>query len=114
MRSCISTDQEAEHTNMRSQRVRLRPTASAASGRRSRRRFLCESLAIGGTACLANELALVAKVFGGHALAPEGLHHPPRAQHLIFVFLTGGFSHVDTFDYKPKLQEDDGKTVSAE
>jgi hypothetical protein len=30
---------------------------------------------------------------------------------LIVVFLTGGFSHVDTFDYKPKLRADDGKLV---
>jgi hypothetical protein len=100
---------------MAEQRMRsLSIAAGVAASHRSRRRFLCDSLGIGATACLAHELALVAKVFGGYPLAPEALHHPPRAQHLIFVFLTGGFSHVDTFDYKPKLQEDDGKTVSAE
>ena len=30
-------------------------------------------------------------------------HHEPKAKHLIVIFLTGGFSHVDTFDYKPGL-----------
>jgi hypothetical protein len=29
------------------------------------------------------------------------------------VFLTGGFSHVDTFDHKPKLSRDNGKSVSS-
>ena len=38
----------------------------------------------------------------------------PKAEHLIFIFLTGGFSHVDTFDPKPKLTADHGKTVAAE
>ena len=38
----------------------------------------------------------------------------PRPKQLIFIFLTGGFSHVDTFDPKPKLTDDHGKTVSAE
>jgi hypothetical protein len=35
----------------------------------------------------------------------------PAANHLIFVFLTGGFSHVDTFDPKPQLTRDHGKKV---
>ncbi len=41
---------------------------------------------------------------GGHPLAPRRSNHPARAKHLIFVFLTGGFSHVDTFDPKPQLE----------
>jgi hypothetical protein len=48
---------------------------------------------------------------GGHPLAPRATHFLPKAKHLIFVFLTGGFSHVDTFDPKPKLKTDHGKTV---
>src|SRR5205814_1789085 len=36
---------------------------------------------------------------------------PPKAKHLIVVFLTGGVSHLDTFDPKPKLTADAGKTV---
>jgi hypothetical protein len=48
---------------------------------------------------------------GGHPLAPRPTHFPPKAKHLLFVFLTGGFSHVDTFDPKPKLKTDHGKTV---
>lgn len=43
---------------------------------------------------LASRLALAARQNGGHPLAPQPTHHPARAQHLIFVFLAGGFSHV--------------------
>jgi len=42
-------------------------------------------------------------------LAPKPPHHQPRAKRVIFLFMHGGPSHVDTFDYKPKLQQDDGK-----
>jgi len=38
-------------------------------------------------------------------------HFPPRAKRVIFLFMKGGPSHVDTFDYKPQLQKDDGKPL---
>lgn len=38
-------------------------------------------------------------------------HHPPRAKRVIFLFMHGGPSHVDTFDYKPLLARDDGKPL---
>jgi hypothetical protein len=44
-------------------------------------------------------------------LAPLPAHHEPRAKHLIVIFLTGGFSHVDTFDYKPELARRHGNAV---
>src|SRR5580698_10964163 len=58
-------------------------------------------------------LAQAAEAKSGHPLAPRRSNHPARAKHLIFVFLTGGFSHVDTFDPKPQLAVDAGKSVSA-
>jgi hypothetical protein len=45
-------------------------------------------------------------------LAPKPTHFPARAKRVIFIFSTGGASHVDTFDHKPKLYEADGKTVA--
>lgn len=36
-------------------------------------------------------------------------HFPPRAKNVIFCFMDGGVSHVDSFDPKPKLTENDGK-----
>jgi len=38
-------------------------------------------------------------------------HFAPRARRVIFMFMKGGPSQVDTFDYKPKLQQDDGKPL---
>ncbi len=43
---------------------------------------------------------------------PEQPAHPSaRAKHVIFLCMEGAPSHVDTFDYKPKLTEDNGKTM---
>lgn len=38
-------------------------------------------------------------------------HHPPRAKRVIFLFMHGGPSQVDTFDYKPLLQRDHGQPL---
>ncbi|MBL8795798.1 MAG: DUF1501 domain-containing protein, partial [Planctomycetia bacterium] len=42
-------------------------------------------------------------------LAPKKTHFPARAKRVIFLCMEGAPSHVDTFDYKPKLTADDGK-----
>lgn len=42
-------------------------------------------------------------------LDPRPPHFPARAKHVIFLCMRGGPSHVDTFDYKPKLNADSGK-----
>src|SRR5947207_2178178 len=42
---------------------------------------------------------------------PDGRpHHTPRAKSVIWVFLSGGYSHVETFDPKPALNRYAGKT----
>ena len=41
-------------------------------------------------------------------------HFPAKAKHLIYLFLNGGPSHIDTFDPKPTLSKYDGKPVPAE
>ena len=38
-------------------------------------------------------------------------HHRPRAKRVIFLFMQGGVSHVDSYDYKPRLLRDDQKIV---
>jgi hypothetical protein len=64
-----------------------------------------------GTVGLYPALALAAEVHGGRAHAPRRGHFPAKAENLIVLFLTGGVSHVDTFDPKPRLQKDHGKKV---
>jgi len=49
--------------------------------------------------------AAAAKKPTGAALAPKETHFPPRAKHVIFLCMNGGPSHVDTFDYKPALND---------
>jgi hypothetical protein len=44
-------------------------------------------------------------------LAPRRPHLVPRAKRVIFLFMQGGPSHVDTFDYKPRLARDDGRMI---
>jgi hypothetical protein len=44
-------------------------------------------------------------------LAPKPAHFVPRAKRVIFLFMHGGPSQVDTFDYKPRLQRDHGQPL---
>ena len=39
-------------------------------------------------------------------------HFRPKAKRVIFLFMQGGVSHVESYDYKPRLQADDGKMMS--
>jgi hypothetical protein len=45
-------------------------------------------------------------------LAPKQPHFAPRAKRVIFLFMQGGVSQVDSFDYKPRLVKDDGKMMT--
>ena len=45
-------------------------------------------------------------------LLPRAPHFPPKAKRVIFLYMSGGVSHVDSWDHKPKLFADAGKTVS--
>lgn len=47
----------------------------------------------------------------GDPLAPREPHFAPKAKRVIFLFMTGGVSHVDTFDPKPALVRDHGKEL---
>lgn len=44
-------------------------------------------------------------------LAPKAPHFPAKAKSVIFLYMYGGPSHMDTFDYKPAMNGMDGKTV---
>ena len=40
-----------------------------------------------------------------------GLHHPAKAKHVIFLFMNGGLSQVDSFDPKPMLDKYHGQPL---
>jgi hypothetical protein len=46
-------------------------------------------------------------------LAPRAPHYPPRAKQVIFLFMDGGPSQVDTFDPKPRLDRENGQPFRA-
>ena len=80
----------------------------------SRRRFL-DTFATGlGGIALSSLLARDswgAPVPGEAADPPP--HHPPKARRVIQVFLQGGLSQVDSFDYKPQLVKSHGRSLSS-
>jgi len=41
-------------------------------------------------------------------------NHMPKAKHVIFCYMSGGVSHVDTFDPKPRLAKEHGKPMPVE
>src|SRR5690348_5610859 len=44
-------------------------------------------------------------------LAPKAPHFQPKAKSIIFLFMVGGPSHIDTFDRKPALEKYDGQPL---
>ena len=48
------------------------------------------------------------------SMAPGSPHFPARAKHVIFLFLNGGLSQVDSFDPKPELRKRDGQPMPGE
>src|SRR5580700_4698582 len=79
----------------------------------TRRSFLRSAVA--GSAifpALVSELLAEEANRGGDPLAPKPPHFPAKAKSVIFLFMSGGVSHVDSFDPKPKLTTDHGKSVT--
>jgi hypothetical protein len=65
-------------------------------------------MAFAGLSTMAAQAAATYK----NPLAPKQPHFKPRAKRIIFCCMRGGPSHVDTFDYKPALDKDNGKSAS--
>jgi hypothetical protein len=77
------------------------------------RRAMLQRAGVGfGSLALADLLARDAQATtSANPLAPRAPLFAPRAKRVIFIFLVGGVSQVDTFDYKPLLERDDGKPI---
>ncbi len=69
----------------------------------SRRDFLCRAANGFGGLALAQMLA--------QAATKNGAHHPAKAKAVIFLFMDGGPSQMDTFDPKPRLRAEHGKKL---
>ena len=62
-----------------------------------------------GALGLAGVLAQEAIADAANPLAPRSPHFAPKAKRVIFLFMNGGPSHVDTFDPKPELTKHSGE-----
>src|SRR6185503_2474356 len=78
----------------------------------SRRRFLQDSACGFGALAFAGLGAGRALSAATDPLAPKLPHHAAKAKRVIFLFMQGGVSHVDSYDYKPRLDRDDGKMMN--
>ena len=106
----------------------MTPLSSNPSGksgpfcRRTRREFLWQAgagftgtalaglMALEGSKLQASSGASTGK--DTNPLKPRRPHYPAKAKSVIFLFMYGGPSHIDTFDHKPKLNALDGKTIA--
>ncbi|MEM7235834.1 MAG: DUF1501 domain-containing protein [Planctomycetota bacterium] len=73
------------------------------------RRQVIHSLAGGGLILPGLLSELLAAEATETAQPPQPAHFAPKAKRVIFLFMTGGVSHVDTFDPKPYLQKNHDK-----
>ena len=88
------------------------PRAIVSAGQPTRREFLRRASGGFGALALAglwNELHAAPS----DPLAARTGHFPAKADRVIFLYSTGGVSQVDTFDHKPQLTRDHGKSVTA-
>src|SRR6476620_10723786 len=73
----------------------------------SRRRLLRQTALGFGSIALTSLLAEEAAA--ADLLSPKTSHFTPKAKRVLFLFMKGGPSHVDSFDPKPLLDRDHGK-----
>src|SRR5437899_3166431 len=74
------------------------------------RRQLLARLA-GGFGAVALSALLDEQARADRPVAARGPHHAPRARRAIFLFMSGGPSHIDTFDPKPLLNRYEGRRL---
>jgi hypothetical protein len=77
--------------------------------------YIPRRAALQQAACGFGSLALAGlcadSVHAANPLAAKEPHLRPRAKRIIFLFMQGGPSHLDTYDYKPALYKNDGKKM---
>ena len=84
----------------------------------SRREILCKCAnGFGGLALaylVADKIASAAALAERNPLAPRLPHYEPKARSVIFLFMDGGPSQIDTFDPKPRLERENGQAIPFE
>jgi hypothetical protein len=86
-------------------------TSALFNGPLSRREMLKTASCGIGFLAFADMCARASTPDPNNLLAAKPPHFKARAKRVIFMFMAGAPSHVDTFDYKPRLQADNGQPV---
>jgi len=89
----------------------FQPSASRFSPDFSRREWLRSAACGFGSLALAG-LARDAGAAVSNPMLAHAPHFPAKAKRVIFLFMAGGVSHVDSFDYKPRLIRDNGQIMT--
>ncbi len=79
-----------------------------------RREFLKRSACGFGSLALSAIAQQQARASNVNPLAPKQPHYPARAKRVIFMWMQGGPSQMDLFDYKPRLEKGNGEPVPFE
>src|SRR5687768_4060958 len=98
---------DAEHTNSKSIVSRREFLARAGGGIGS---LALASLIAESTS--ANPQSAFSNPESENPLAPKQPHYTPKAKRVISLFMFGGISHMESFDYKPELVKKDGVSVA--
>jgi len=72
------------------------------------RRWFLEQCGVGMGALALNQLLAQTGYAQSNPLAPKKPHFVPKAKNVIYLFMAGGPSHMEMFDYKPQLAKFDG------
>jgi hypothetical protein len=98
------------------ERLAMTKPVRACCGQVSRRTFLADTgmgftgLALGAT--LFRDGIVRGGALDGPGTGPKsGPHLPPKAKSVIWIFLCGGVSHMESFDIKPELNKYGGKSI---
>ena len=81
------------------------------SNNQTRREMLCRCAHGFGGLALAYLLAEKQASAAVNPLEPKQPHYPAKAKSIIFLFMDGGVSQMDSFDPKPRLRQDHGKSI---
>ena len=87
----------------------FQPSPAFGHANHSRRAFL--QTMSSGFGWLAFNSLLADKAFSSKIqLSPP--HHPPKAKRVVWFFMDGGLSHLDSFDFKPRLVSENGQPLN--
>ena len=96
----------------------IKPSSTLSLQAETRRHFFSQcSMGIGSIALSSlltgGRLGEASGATSGNAMAPRIAHFPARVKSVIFLFMAGGPSQLETFEYKPKLNELSGQPIPA-